>query len=243
MAVDLPLSESEWDAFLTTLQGPARVIMVRAPSVTVTPEERIAQTLRALNLRREAFARSGHSLVIWIRRGDLRAWMTWAPDLFAARSGLFDLDPVERLPRALDLVGGGRDLAAELALARLESWDPHRIPPEELRRRGELYERRAREEQAKERPPWPRLVQLYRELGQIYQWLGEGQRAAASWRAMAHACRKALEEADPEKDPALPASLYQSLGEVETRPAQRRPRTTWSWPGDAGHKSNALPNR
>jgi tetratricopeptide (TPR) repeat protein len=128
--------------------------------------ENARRALQLLNMQRERLASLGLPVVFWLNSSTMAQVVQHAADLFAARSGIFYL--LEWQPRARDEV-----LMAEATLMQRERRSPSMLPPEELRRRSAIFEKRLEEEKSKEAPNLPAIALLYRDLAGIRHELGD----------------------------------------------------------------------
>jgi len=128
------------------------------------------RALQHLNMQRERLVSLGLPVVFWLNSSTMAQVVQHAADLFAARSGIFYL--LELQPRARDEV-----LMAQATIMQPERRSPSMLPPEELRRRSAIYEKRLEEEKSKEAPNLPAIALLCRDLASIWQELGDYERA------------------------------------------------------------------
>ena len=132
--------------------------------------ENARMALQRLNMQRERLVHLGLPVVFWLNSSTMSQVVQHAADLFAARSGIFYLPELQ--PRARDEV-----LMAHSPIMPLERRSLSLLPPEELRRRSALYEKRLEEEKSKEAPNLPGIALLYRDLASIWHELGDYERA------------------------------------------------------------------
>jgi len=104
--------------------------------------EQIGRALRAFNFQRERLSRLNVPLVFWLSQNALGQVMQHAADVFAARSGLFFFETPLRAPTAPP------PMRAEVIAGLLGRFHRTLLPPEELRKRAALYERRLERERA-----------------------------------------------------------------------------------------------
>ncbi|MDD2756291.1 MAG: tetratricopeptide repeat protein, partial [Methanothrix sp.] len=128
------------------------------------------RALQHLNMQREQLVHLGLPVVFWLNSSTMAQVVQHAADLFAARSGIFYL--LELQPRAGDEI-----LMAQATIMQPERRSPSMLPPEELRRRSVIYEKRLKEEKSKEAPNLPGIALLYRDLAGIWHELGDYERA------------------------------------------------------------------
>ena len=128
------------------------------------------RALQHLNMQRERLVSLGLPVVFWLNSSTMAQVVQHAADLFAARSGIFYL--LELQPMARD-----EALMAEGTLLQRERRSPSMLPPEELRRRSAIYEKRLEEEKSKEAPNLPAIALLYRDLAGIRHELGDYERS------------------------------------------------------------------
>jgi tetratricopeptide (TPR) repeat protein len=171
------------------------------------------RALQSLNLQREQLATLGIPLLFWVSAQALGQIAQRAADLFAARSGIFDLRTFwspEPFPREglLDIVYLERETRLPALPRAIQD-----LPSEELRRRFQLYERRLREEEAKTPPHFPRQASLHQELARIAWALGEITRALEHQEAATALYRKLATEVGEDFLPHLAAGLY-NLSEI-----------------------------
>jgi tetratricopeptide (TPR) repeat protein len=171
------------------------------------------RALQSLNLQREQLATLGIPLLFWVSAQALGQIAQRAADLFAARSGIFDLRtfwPPEPFPREglLDIVYLERETRLPALPRAIQD-----LPSEELRRRFQLYERRLREEEAKTPPHFPRQASLHQELARIAWALGEITRALEHQEAATALYRKLATEVGEDFLPHLAAGLN-NLSEI-----------------------------
>jgi tetratricopeptide (TPR) repeat protein len=171
------------------------------------------RALQSLNLQREQLATLGIPLLFWVSAQALGQIAQRAADLFAARSGIFDLRTFwspEPFPREglLDIVYLERETRLPVLPRAIQD-----LPSEELRRRFQLYERRLREEEAKTPPHFPRQASLHQELARIAWALGEITRALEHQEAATALYRKLATEVGEDFLPHLAAGLY-NLSEI-----------------------------
>jgi len=132
--------------------------------------ENARMALQRLNMQRERLVHLGLPVVFWLNSSTMSQVVQHAADLFAARSGIFYLPELQ--PRARDEV-----LMAQSPIMQLERRSLGLLPPEELRRRSALYEKRLQEEKTKEAPNLPGIALLYRDLASIWHSLGDHEKA------------------------------------------------------------------
>jgi tetratricopeptide (TPR) repeat protein len=135
--------------------------------------ERARRALRALNLQRERLRRLRAPLVFWLGQGTLGQVVQYAADVYAARGGLFYFQTPLRPPSAPPA------MHAEAATDLLDRYHRTLLPPEELRRRAALYERRLERERAAEAPHWPGIAALCRDLASVYRELDDYRHVSA----------------------------------------------------------------
>ncbi|MDW8185299.1 MAG: tetratricopeptide repeat protein, partial [Anaerolineae bacterium] len=174
--------------------------------------EAARRLLRELNYRRERFAKRPGPVVFLTDSITLGQVMRHAADLFAVRSGIFDLRP-PLPPRADQWMLISETITQDLP----GSWArPPEFPLSPEQQEGARRWARHLEEQVKreERRPTPnraRLAVLYRELAELAASLGEWERAVEFGQRTVGALRP-LAQAHPDAFlPHLAASLN-SLG-------------------------------
>jgi len=132
--------------------------------------ENARMALQRLNMQREKLVHLGLPVVFWLNRSTMAQVVQHAADIFAARSGIFYL--LELQPRVRDEVQ-----MAQSPITQSERRSLRLLPPEELRRRSALYEKRLGEEKSKGAPNLPGIALLYRDLADIWHDLGDYERA------------------------------------------------------------------
>jgi tetratricopeptide (TPR) repeat protein len=132
--------------------------------------ENARRALQLLNMQRERLVGLGLPVVFWLNSSTMAQVVQHAADLFAARSGIFYL--LELQPMARNEV-----LMAEATIMQPEHRILSLLPPEELRRRSAIYEKRLEEEKSKKAPNLPGIALLYRDLASIWHELGDYERA------------------------------------------------------------------
>ncbi|MCS7352337.1 MAG: tetratricopeptide repeat protein, partial [Anaerolineae bacterium] len=167
--------------------------------------------MRELNYRRERFAKRPGPVVFLTDSITLGQVMRHAADLFAVRSGIFDLRP-PLPPRADQWMLISETITQDLP----GSWArPPEFPLSPEQQEGARRWARHLEEQVKreERRPTPnraRLAVLYRELAELAASLGEWERAVEFGQRTVGALRP-LAQAHPE---AFRADLAKSLSNL-----------------------------
>ncbi len=152
--------------------------------------ERIRRALRALNFQRERLSRLNVPLVFWLSQSALGQVMQHAADVFAARSGLFFFETPQRAPSAPP------PMRSKVIVGLLDHFHRTLLPPEELRRRAALYERRLERERGGEKPYWPGVAFLCRDLANMYHELDDYARAGEFQDAAIEAYQRAIAERD-----------------------------------------------
>jgi len=155
--------------------------------------EQVRRALRALNLQRERLTRFGVPLVFWLTQDALGQVTHHAADVFAARGGLFFFQAFLQTP------GAPPPVRAEVSAELLDQFHRTLLPPDELRRRAALYERRLAREQAAGAPHWPRVALLCRDLANIHRELDDYARAGEFQDAAIEAYREAISELEAER--------------------------------------------
>ena len=185
------------------------------------------RALQSLNLQREQLAALKTPILFWVSAQAMGQIAQRAADLFATRSGIFDLRGFESFPRlkvrALKQkgLGGLEELRGFKSFPRLEVSAPERtvrspallratldLPADELRRRLQLYGRRLREEEAKPSPHLPRQAALHQELARIAWALRESTQALEHQAAAITLYRKLATNAREDFLAHLAASLH-----------------------------------
>ena len=154
--------------------------------------EQIRRALRALNLQRERLNRLNVPLVFWLSQNEIGQVMQHSADVFAARSWLFYFETPVRAPTAPP------PMRAEVTVSLLDRFHRTLLPPEELRKRAALYERRLERERAAEESNWPRIALLCRDLASIYGELDDYGRAGGFQGQAIEAYREAIAEREQE---------------------------------------------
>ncbi|RMF36287.1 MAG: hypothetical protein D6759_03740, partial [Chloroflexi bacterium] len=198
--------------------SPPPVVFVQVTGLPGADEERAARTLRTLNLQRERLARLELPIVFWLERSALGQLMEQAADLFAARSGIFTLEPPRREAMAPSPV------RTRVTIALLDRFHRLLLPPDELRRRAALYERRLARERAAERPNRSRIALLCRDLARLYHQLEDYGRARAYLEQEIEARQQVLATLQPEESPSEYAATQHDLGNAYRHLAQVRER-------------------
>jgi len=145
----------------------AHVVFVRFRGLAAPDDKDAARVLRALNFQRERISRLNVPLVFWLSQSTLGQVTQHAADIFAARSGLFFFEAPMREP------GARSPMHAEAIVSMLDQFHRTLLPPDELRRRASLYEKRLKREQAADEANWPRIASLCRDLANIYRELDD----------------------------------------------------------------------
>jgi tetratricopeptide (TPR) repeat protein len=145
----------------------AHVVFVRFHGLAAPDDEDATRALRALNFQRERISRLNVPLVFWLSQSTLGQVTQHAADVFAARSGLFFFEAPMREP------GTPSPMHAEATVSMLDQFHRTLLPPDELRRRASLYEKRLKREQAAGETNWPRVTSLCRDLANIYHELDD----------------------------------------------------------------------
>ena len=184
------------------------------------------RALQSLNLQREQLAALKTPILFWVSAQAMGQIAQRAADLFATRSGIFDLRGFESFPRQVRALkqkglGGLEELRGFKSFPRLEVSAPERtvrspallratldLPADELRRRLQLYGRRLREEEAKPSPHLPRQAALHQELARIAWALRESTRALEHQAAAITLYRKLATNAREDFLAHLAASLH-----------------------------------
>ena len=164
--------------------------------------EQARRALRALNFQRERLSRLDVPLVFWLSQNTLGQVMQHAADVFAARSGLFYFEALVREPTAPP------PMRAEVTVQLLDRFHRTLLPPEELRQRAALYERRLERELRTEpvegreadESHWPRVAFLCRDLANIYRELDDYERVEKFQREAIEAYQNALAEREQAED-------------------------------------------
>jgi len=154
--------------------------------------EQIRRALRALNFQRERLSRLNVPLVFWLSQNGLGQVMQHAADVFAARSGLFFFEAPVREPTAPP------PMRAEVTVGLLDRFHRTLLPPEELRKRAALYERRLGRERAADEPHWPGIAFLCRDLANIHRELDDYERAGEFQDRAIEAYQEAIAEREQE---------------------------------------------
>jgi tetratricopeptide (TPR) repeat protein len=154
--------------------------------------EQVRRALRALNLQRERLSRLDVPLVFWLSQNALGQVTQYAADIFAARSGIFFFEAPLRAPTA------PLPMRTEAIVGLLDRFHRTLLPPEELRRRAALYERRLERERAAGEPNWPRVALLCRDLANIHRELDDYERAEAFQDEAIEAYQEAIAEQEGE---------------------------------------------
>ena len=174
------------------------------------------QALQSLNLQREQLGKLDIPLLFWVSAQAMGQIAQQAADLFAAKSGIFDL-------RAFRLAGL-RSVRSKLGGAPIDIPDRETrlpvltrakldLPYDELRRRFQLYDRRLREEQAKSSLHLPRQASLHQELALIAWVLREITQALEHQEAAVALYRELVEKGGEEFLAHLAAGL-RNLGSM-----------------------------
>ena len=184
------------------------------------------RALQSLNLQREQLAALKTPILFWVSAQAMGQIAQRAADLFATRSGIFDLRGFESFPRQVRALkqkglGGLEELRGFKSFPRLEVSAPERtvrspallratldLPADELRRRLQLYGRRLREEEAKPSPHLPRQAALHQELARIAWALRESTQALEHQAAAITLYRKLATNAREDFLAHLAASLH-----------------------------------
>ena len=160
------------------------------------------RALQSLNLQREQLAALKTPILFWVSAQAMGQIAQRAADLFATRSGIFDLRGFESFPR-LEVSAPERTVRSPALLrATLD------LPADELRRRLQLYGRRLREEEAKPSPHLPRQAALHQELARIAWALRESTQALEHQAAAITLYRKLATNAREDFLAHLAASLH-----------------------------------
>jgi len=156
------------------------------------PVEQARRALRALNFQRERLTRLNVPLIFWLNQGTLGQVMVHAADVFAARSGIFyfETEPAWREPAAPPPMRTG------VIVDLLDRFSRTLLPPEELRGRAALYERRLERERAADQPHWPGIAFLCKDLANMYRELNDYGRAGEFQDQAIEAYQKAIAERD-----------------------------------------------
>jgi tetratricopeptide (TPR) repeat protein len=130
------------------------------------------QAMTGLNIRRETLRALGHPLILWLTGENLASLARTAPDFYAWRSALYEFG-------AAQLPDGAR---ASPIPHMLGVHSRSLIPPQELRKRAELYRQRIRELQAEASPNLAAIGGFQHQLGDIHDELGEWDEALDFYR-------------------------------------------------------------
>ncbi|HUV91256.1 MAG TPA: hypothetical protein VMY80_16495, partial [Anaerolineae bacterium] len=154
------------------------------------PVEQARRALRALNFQRERLTRLNVPLIVWLSQSTLGQVMIHAADVFAARSGIFyfETEPAWREPAAPPPMHTG------VVVGLLDRFSRTLLPPEELRGRAALYERRLERERDAEKPHWPGIAFLCRDLANIYHEVDDYGQAGEFQDQAIEAYQKAIAE-------------------------------------------------
>jgi len=152
------------------------------------PVEQARRALRALNFQRERLTRLNVPLIFWLNQSTLGQVMHHAADVFAARSGIFYFESMWREPAAPPPMHTG------VIVDLLDHFSRTLLPPEELRGRAALYERRLERERDAEKPHWPGIAFLCRDLANIYHEVDDYGRAGEFQDRAIEAYQKAIAE-------------------------------------------------
>jgi tetratricopeptide (TPR) repeat protein len=177
-------------------------------------DEAAVRALRALNFQRERLGRLEVPLVFWLSQNTLGQVVQHAADLFAARSGIFYFEAPLREPTAPP------PMRPEAVTDLLDRFHRTLLPPEELRKRAALYERRLEQQlrpepvegQAAEAPNWPRIAFLCRDLANIHRELDDYARAGTYQDEAIEAYQKAIAAQESEGKGPEWANLHSWLG-------------------------------
>jgi len=198
--------------------SPPPVVFVRVVGLPGDDEARAARALRTLNLQRERLARLELPIVFWLEQSALGRLMEHAADLFAARSGIFTFEAPRREAAVPSSV------QTKVAITLLDRFHRFLLPPDELRRRAALYERRLEREQAAEAPNWSRIALLCRDLIHIHRELDDHERVQVFLLQEIEAWREALAATRPEAAPLEHSRIQHNLGLAYHNLAQFRDR-------------------
>ncbi len=180
--------------------------------------EQVRRALRALNFQRERLGRLNVPLLFWLSQNKLGQVMQHAADILAARGGLFLFETTRRAP------GAPPPVRAEVAAEMLGRFHRTLLPPEELRKRAALYERRLARERGAEEPNWPRIAFLCDDLSNIHRELDDYERAIEFLRQAIEAYRRAIAEWSKGAEEQEWALLQHRLGYAYGELAQVRDR-------------------
>jgi len=152
--------------------------------------EQARRSLRALNFQRERLTRLNVPLVFWLNQGTLGQVTVHTADVFAARSGIFyfETEPAWREPSAPPPMRTG------VIVDLLDRFSRTLLPPEELRGRAALYEQRLERERTAEKPHWPGIAFLCKDLANIYRELNDYGRAGEFQDQAIEAYQEAIAE-------------------------------------------------
>ncbi|MFQ6100496.1 MAG: tetratricopeptide repeat protein [Anaerolineae bacterium] len=120
--------------------------------------------------------------------------------------GLFFFETSKRAPTAPP------PMHAEVTVRLLDRFHRTLLPPDELRRRAALYERRLERELAAEEPHWPRIAFLCRDLANIHRELDDYARAEEFQRQAIRAYQEAIAQQEVEGQDEELAALQVWLG-------------------------------
>jgi tetratricopeptide (TPR) repeat protein len=170
--------------------------------------EQARRVLRTLNLQRERLSRLDVPLVFWLSQNALGQVMQHAADVFAVRGGMFYFETPLRAPSAPP------PMRVETIVGLLDSFHRTLLPPDELRRRAVLYERRLERERTAQGqdvdvPNWPRIAFLCRDLANIHRELDNHAQAGTFQQEAVEAYQEAIRATD---DRETQADLQAWLG-------------------------------
>ncbi len=148
------------------------VVFIHTHGLAEPRDEAALRALRAVNFQRERLSRLGTPLVFWLSQNTLGQVVQHAADLFAARSGIFYFEAPLRGPTAPP------PMQLEAVTQLLDRFHRTLLPPEELRKRAALYERRLGQQRVAETPNWPRIASLCEDLSHIYRELDDYAQAS-----------------------------------------------------------------
>jgi tetratricopeptide (TPR) repeat protein len=181
-------------------------VFVHTRGLAEPRDEAALRALRAVNFQRERLSRLEVALLFWLSQNALGQVVQHAADLFAARSSIFYFEASLREPTAPP------PMRAEAATQLLDRFHRTLLPPEELRKRAALYERRLEQQKAAEKPNWPRIASLCEDLVNIYRELDDYAQVGEYQDAAIAAYQKAIAAQESEGKGPEWASLQGRLG-------------------------------